>query len=68
LVRSIVGGQPLDDFFPTEEHGDWLIADHETAETIIDLYQAEIAESDKVLAAVNNADQPPAQQDPVWDQ
>jgi uncharacterized damage-inducible protein DinB len=64
--RSIIGGQSLDGFFPTEPNGDWTMGDHESAESIVALYQYEIAESNRVLLTVEPSDAP-AQRDPRWD-
>jgi uncharacterized damage-inducible protein DinB len=63
--RSIIGGQTLDGFFPTEPNGDWNISS-DTVESIIELYQHEITKADRVLATVEESDAP-AQRDPRWD-
>ncbi len=52
--------------FPAEPNGDWIIGRGETAEIIFELYRNEIAEADRVLAAVAETDSP-AQRDPRWD-
>lgn len=65
--RSIVGGQPLEGFFPEEEGGDWILADNETPASVVALYRNEIAEADKVLDGVDATDRP-AQRDPQWDE
>ena len=66
-LRSIVGGESLDDFFPDGDGDDWTLADDETPASVIDLYRSEIAAADEALAGVAAAD-PPAQRDPQWDE
>lgn len=66
-LRSIVGGESLDDFFPEDEGGDWVLADGETPASVLALYRAEIAAADRALDGVAATD-PPAQRDPQWDQ
>jgi uncharacterized damage-inducible protein DinB len=63
--RSIIGGQPLAGFFPSEPNGDWNIS-RDTVESILELYRHEITEADRVLGTVTEADAP-AQRDPRWD-
>ena len=65
-LRSIVGGESLDDFFPDDDGGDWVLADDETPASVIALYRHEIAAADTALAGVAATD-PPAQRDPQWD-
>ena len=65
--RSIVGGESLEGFFPEDDGGDWVLADGETAASVIVMYQFEIAEADKALDHVTATDRP-AQRDPQWDE
>lgn len=66
-LRSIVGGESLDGFFPDEEGGDWRLADGETPAGVIAAYRDEIAAADEALERVAATD-PPAQRDPHWDE
>ena len=65
-LRSIIGGQSLDGFFPEVEGADWTLHDGETPATTLALYRAEIVEADTALAEVEPSD-PPSQRDPLWD-
>ena len=66
-LRSIIGGQPLEGFFPEEDGGDWILADGETPASVVALYRTEIAAADKALDNVDATDRP-AQRDPQWDE
>lgn len=66
-LRSIVGGESLEGFFPEGDGGDWILADDESPSDVIALYRSEMAEADKALDNVAPSD-PPAQTDPQWEQ
>lgn len=66
-LRSIVGGESLDDFFPEGDGADWVLAASETPASVLALYRAEIAAADRALDGLAATD-PPAQRDPLWDQ
>ena len=66
-LRSIIGGEPLDDFFPEDDGQDWVLADGETPASVLALYREEIAAADRALDGVAATD-PPAQRDPKWDE
>ena len=65
--RSIIGGQSLEGYFPSEPGGDWKLMGDESPQSIRVLYEAEVAESDRILRTVDLADAP-AQRDPRWDE
>jgi hypothetical protein len=54
-VRAVAAGEPL----PLDDDSGWKVADGDSAESVIDLYRQEIANSDAVLAGLD-LDAPPA--------
>lgn len=47
-LEVVMAGAPLD-FWPEGSGADWRVADHESAESVIDAYRAAIAASDAII-------------------
>lgn len=60
----VMAGQPLD-FWPEGTNADWIVADDESAESIISAYRDAVEQSDAIIAGLS-LDDPPATVEPWW--